>query len=162
MPTLFATAMLWLVLMYSFAMVGHAYLSDEFPENECDTMWSCVLFTLNFGMRSGGGIGDVLRGGGDGASRGAGRMIYDLSFFVAIPVIMLSIVSAIIVDAFGASRATAGRRWRRAKPTTASCVPSTAPALNDTGRAGPAALAEYPADLVTTSSTSTTCGTTCI
>lgn len=35
--------------------------SEEGMERGCDTMLMCILTTLNNGLRSGGGIGDVLR-----------------------------------------------------------------------------------------------------
>ena len=69
-----ATAVLWLLLMYLFALVGHATFPSDFPEHECDTLPQCVAFTLNFGMRAGGGLGDVLEGG-DGSSQGLWRMV---------------------------------------------------------------------------------------
>lgn len=41
-------------------------LSDEEVENDdveraCDTLFMCIVTTLNKGLRNGGGIGDVLR-----------------------------------------------------------------------------------------------------
>jgi len=69
-----ATALLWVLLMYLFALVGHASFPQDFPEDECSSLPQCVAFTLNFGMRAGGGLGDVLAGG-DGASKGLSRMV---------------------------------------------------------------------------------------
>lgn len=36
-------------------------LNDDQKERGCDTMLMCIVTTLNHGLRSGGGIGDVLR-----------------------------------------------------------------------------------------------------
>ena len=65
--------------------MGHAWFQADFPEGECDTLFECVSFTLNFGMRAGGGLGDVLEGG-DGASKGFGRMVIQLVWFVSVAV----------------------------------------------------------------------------
>lgn len=34
---------------------------EEGSERGCDTMLMCIMTTLNNGLRSGGGIGDILR-----------------------------------------------------------------------------------------------------
>lgn len=34
---------------------------DEEVERSCDTLFMCIVTTLNKGLRNGGGIGDVLR-----------------------------------------------------------------------------------------------------
>lgn len=36
-------------------------LADEQMERACDTLFMCIVTTLNKGLRNGGGIGDVLR-----------------------------------------------------------------------------------------------------
>jgi len=35
--------------------------ADEDLERACDTLFMCIVTTLNKGLRNGGGIGDVLR-----------------------------------------------------------------------------------------------------
>mmetsp|Transcript_42420 Transcript_42420/g.97237 ORF Transcript_42420/g.97237 Transcript_42420/m.97237 type:complete len:191 (-) Transcript_42420:49-621(-) len=89
--------------MYTYAIVGHMYFPEDFPENECRTVPGCLVFVLNFGLRAGGGIGDILQGSA-GEHRGAGRFTFDVSFFVVSTVVMSNIVSGIIIDAFSESR----------------------------------------------------------
>jgi len=36
-------------------------IEDEQLERACDTLFMCIVTTLNKGLRNGGGIGDVLR-----------------------------------------------------------------------------------------------------
>jgi hypothetical protein len=36
-------------------------IQDEQLERACDTLFMCIVTTLNKGLRNGGGIGDVLR-----------------------------------------------------------------------------------------------------
>lgn len=55
-------------------------------------------------LRAGGGIGEVLDARQWNDSAYFGRLIFDLTFFVIIIVIMLNIVFGIIVDTFGELR----------------------------------------------------------
>jgi len=102
-PSLASAGALWLTIMYTYAIIGHMYFPEDFPEKECSSMPSCLLFVLNFGLRAGGGIGDILQGS-SGEHRGAGRFTFDVSFFVVSTVVMSNIVSGIIIDAFSESR----------------------------------------------------------
>ncbi|KAF4695119.1 hypothetical protein FOZ60_005857 [Perkinsus olseni] len=102
--SLASTGMLWLLIMYSFAMVGHQHFRDDFPDGECRNVTTCIAFVMNFGLRAGGGLGDYLRGGGEGHSEGLGRGVFDTIYFILSTVVMANIVSGIIIDAFGESR----------------------------------------------------------
>ncbi|KAF4670952.1 hypothetical protein FOL47_001750 [Perkinsus chesapeaki] len=102
--SLASTGMLWLLIMYSFAMVGHRHFRGDFPEGECRDVTSCIAFVMNFGLRAGGGLGDYLKGGEEGHSEGWGRMVFDTIYFILSTVVMANIVSGIIIDAFGESR----------------------------------------------------------
>ncbi len=60
-------------------VVAWGRFQQDFPDEECRTLIDCVSFTLNFGMRAGGGIGDVISGGSDSdgpISLGFGRMVW--------------------------------------------------------------------------------------
>uniref|UniRef100_A0A914EEX3 Uncharacterized protein n=1 Tax=Acrobeloides nanus TaxID=290746 RepID=A0A914EEX3_9BILA len=67
----------------------------------CDTLRMCIVTTLNWGLRNGGGIGDVLRNVHPDESHFLWRIIYDLSFFVMLIVIVLNLVFGVIIDTFG-------------------------------------------------------------
>lgn len=52
--------------MHISFLVIYSEVSDEdndetVMENACSSLFMCIITTLNFGLRSGGGIGDVLR-----------------------------------------------------------------------------------------------------
>lgn len=89
----------------------------------CDTLFMCVVFALNWGMRAGGGIGDslkpthelvgalqtliwlcphsirqLLQQGSDVFSM---RNLYDLTFFIVLILIVLNLVFGVIIDTFG-------------------------------------------------------------
>ncbi|CAB1313637.1 unnamed protein product, partial [Coregonus sp. 'balchen'] len=71
------TAVLALILVYLFSIVGFLFLKDDFrmdvqrlsvmageddgTERVCDTLLMCIVTVLNQGLRNGGGVGDVLR-----------------------------------------------------------------------------------------------------
>ena len=102
--SLVATGALWLLLMYAFALFGYSMFPGDFPEGQCGNMADCVAFTLNFGLRAGGGVGDFLSGGEEAQSAGAVRALYDVAFFIVVTIVMASIVTGIIIDSFSAAR----------------------------------------------------------
>ncbi|KIH60249.1 transporter, cation channel family protein [Ancylostoma duodenale] len=67
----------------------------------CETLRMCIITTLNWGLRNGGGIGDVLRNVAPDENLFYYRIIYDLSFYVVLIVIVLNLVFGVIVDTFG-------------------------------------------------------------
>uniref|UniRef100_A0A158Q836 Inositol 1,4,5-trisphosphate receptor n=1 Tax=Elaeophora elaphi TaxID=1147741 RepID=A0A158Q836_9BILA len=71
----------------------------------CQTLRMCILTTLNWGLRNGGGIGDVLRNVAPHEESFLSRIVYDLTFFIVIVVIVLNLVFGVIIDTFGDLRA---------------------------------------------------------
>ncbi|CAI4231953.1 unnamed protein product [Auanema sp. JU1783] len=67
----------------------------------CDTLRMCIITTLNWGLRNGGGIGDVMRNVGPHEDLFFYRIFYDLSFFVVLIVIVLNLIFGVIIDTFG-------------------------------------------------------------
>ncbi|WKY04843.1 hypothetical protein Q1695_005670 [Nippostrongylus brasiliensis] len=67
----------------------------------CNTLRMCIITTLNWGLRNGGGIGDVLRNIGPDEKLFYYRIIYDLSFYVVLIVITLNLIFGVIIDTFG-------------------------------------------------------------
>jgi len=66
-------------------------------------MFTCFKFHLYSGIRAGGGIGDELESPyGDDLEYP--RMLYDISFFFFVIVILLAIMQGLIIDAFGELR----------------------------------------------------------
>lgn len=113
---LLLTSMLGVILIYIYSLVGFYFIdemyynSDVGPvgERSCTSMFHCYITTLNYGLRNGGGIGDVLAFQSYETSNRIPyffRLVFDFSFFVIINVIFLNIILGIIVDAF------AGRKF---------------------------------------------------
>jgi hypothetical protein len=111
---LLMTAVLGFVIIYIYAFWGFLIDRDMYydstigtaGENQCQSLWQCFLFTLNYGFRSGGGVGDVLQKvsfTGD-INLYYGRFLYDLSFFVIVVIIILNVIFGIIIDTFAQLR----------------------------------------------------------
>lgn len=89
--------------------------NEEGSEPKCDYMLTCFIYHFYAGVRAGGGIGDELESPyGDDLE--LPRMLYDISFFFFVIVILLAIMQGtfklfeilfflgLIIDAFGELR----------------------------------------------------------
>uniref|UniRef100_A0A914HGQ2 MIR domain-containing protein n=1 Tax=Globodera rostochiensis TaxID=31243 RepID=A0A914HGQ2_GLORO len=92
------------------------YPEDEEDEEEelkipsCDTLLMCILTTLNWGLRNGGGIGDVLRSVGPHEPYFIWRILYDMTFYIVLIIIVLNLIFGVIIDTFGDLRAEKNER----------------------------------------------------
>ncbi|XGW30683.1 hypothetical protein V3C99_009556 [Haemonchus contortus] len=75
--------------------------ADDKKIPSCTTLRMCIITTLNWGLRNGGGIGDVLRNVGPDERLFYYRIVYDLSFYVVLIVITLNLIFGVIIDTFG-------------------------------------------------------------
>jgi hypothetical protein len=99
------TVLLGLIIVYLFGVVGFLSFS-EFYDNgtACDTLLSCVTYTLYYGVRAGGGVGDALDSPDKNNSLYSWRHVFDLLFFIIVIIILLNIIFGIIIDTFGELR----------------------------------------------------------
>jgi len=67
----------------------------------------CFVQFVNFGVRSGGGVGDIMEAPDWNTPNSGFRIIYDSSFFIIVIVILLNIIFGIIIDTFGELRTKA-------------------------------------------------------
>ena len=111
------------LIVYNFSIFGFYYLNHSFyfknllditkeeqdesdnsneRENLCGSLFQCYLTLLNYGVRSGGGIGDVLSMLSFKANISAylGRFFFDILFHIIIVLIMTNLIFGIIVDSF--------------------------------------------------------------
>ncbi|CAF0775305.1 unnamed protein product [Brachionus calyciflorus] len=124
------TAVFAVILIYLFSICGFLFLRDDFileiqpkinqasssiqhcesidgfesePEVEksCETLFMCIITTLDMGLRNGGGIGDVLRRPSSDEPLFFFRVIYDLLFFFIVIIITLNLIFGIVIDTFG-------------------------------------------------------------
>ncbi|VDK41879.1 unnamed protein product [Anisakis simplex] len=78
---------------------------DDSKIRSCETLRMCIITTLNWGLRNGGGIGDVLRNVAPDEESFFARIFYDMAFFIVLIVIVLNLVFGVIIDTFGDLRA---------------------------------------------------------
>ena len=75
-------------------------------------MWDCLLYTVNAGLRNGGGISDktIETDPYADTSRYVAKFGFDVMFFMLINVISLNIIFGIIIDTFAAMRESEDNR----------------------------------------------------
>lgn len=109
---LILTGCLMLIVIYTSSIISYYYFSEYYhPDNlgngaNCDSLHRCFMTMLAYGMRQGGGIGDVLNPPHFYGSNIEGylRMLYDFMNFLILIILFLNIVFGIILDTFGELR----------------------------------------------------------
>ncbi|KAM7538970.1 hypothetical protein Aperf_G00000057777 [Anoplocephala perfoliata] len=101
------TVMLTTIVIYLYSVIAfnffrEFYVKEEDGEKEykCNDMLTCFIFHLHTGLRAGGGIGDEIEPP-DGSSHEALRIMFDMTFFFIVIIILLAILQGFIIDAFG-------------------------------------------------------------
>jgi hypothetical protein len=102
-------------LLYIFAIFQFFFFRQDFENGECNTLRSCLTYTINWGTRSGGGIGETMPDPSiwnEERDIDAGvtdwsiawiwliRSLFDFLFFLIIIIIIMNIVFGIIIDTF--------------------------------------------------------------
>ena len=70
----------------------------------CASGWHCFLTHIDYGMRMGGGAGDIMKTINYEQEYYSGRFVFSMLFFLVIIVILLNIVFGIIIDTFAELR----------------------------------------------------------
>lgn len=118
--TLHAGPLLLTLLMALFVIFTYTILLAEFyygtldienleEMNICSNLYTCFWFTMNWGLRNGGGIADSMIVEPKGTTF-FGKNLYDVSFFIVVNVIALNIIFGMIIDTFGQLREEEGER----------------------------------------------------
>uniref|UniRef100_A0A8D2LE34 Ryanodine receptor 1 n=1 Tax=Varanus komodoensis TaxID=61221 RepID=A0A8D2LE34_VARKO len=95
---------LYTVVAFNFFRKFYNKSEDEDePDMKCDDMMTCYLFHMYVGVRAGGGIGDEIEDPA-GDEYELYRVIFDITFFFFVIVILLAIIQGLIIDAFGELR----------------------------------------------------------
>jgi len=113
-----STLLLFAVLLYisaffAFERFRNDYESAKSEDDDnapdfnlyCDSLVKCFTSTVNFGIRAGGGIGDVIAKPMYGDDNYWTRYMYDFLFFMVINIILMNIFFGIIIDSFAEKRA---------------------------------------------------------
>ncbi|XP_068013873.1 inositol 1,4,5-trisphosphate-gated calcium channel ITPR1 isoform X13 [Melanerpes formicivorus] len=96
-------------------------LEEENKEHTCETLLMCIVTVLSHGLRSGGGVGDVLRKPSKEEPLFAARVIYDLLFFFMVIIIVLNLIFGVIIDTFADLRSEKQKKEEILKTTCFIC-----------------------------------------
>ncbi|GFO35387.1 ryanodine receptor [Plakobranchus ocellatus] len=104
------TVMLTCVVVYIYTVVAFNFFRKFYVKEEdgqvdykCHDMATCFVYHLHTGVRAGGGIGDEIEPA-DGDAKEVYRILFDITFFFFVIVILLAIIQGLIIDAFGELR----------------------------------------------------------
>lgn len=99
---LIKTCILGLIVMYFYAIISFRWFRPYFKPDEgessnmnCDRLLDCWTSIVNYGVRSGGGIGDVMGTANLYPEQDQdywARWAFDLTFFVLVIIILLNII----------------------------------------------------------------------
>uniref|UniRef100_A0A8C4H809 Ryanodine receptor 2b (cardiac) n=1 Tax=Dicentrarchus labrax TaxID=13489 RepID=A0A8C4H809_DICLA len=95
---------LYTVVAFNFFRKFYNKSDDKDTEDmKCNDMLTCYMFHMYVGVRAGGGIGDeIVDPAGDEFE--VERIVFDITFFFFVIVILLAIIQGLIIDAFGELR----------------------------------------------------------
>uniref|UniRef100_A0A8C3VH61 Inositol 1,4,5-trisphosphate receptor n=1 Tax=Catharus ustulatus TaxID=91951 RepID=A0A8C3VH61_CATUS len=100
---------------------GWTSMEEENKEHTCETLLMCIVTVLSHGLRSGGGVGDVLRKPSKEEPLFAARVIYDLLFFFMVIIIVLNLIFGVIIDTFADLRSEKQKKEEILKTTCFIC-----------------------------------------
>eukprot|EP00062_Callorhinchus_milii_P017673 gi/632970344/ref/XP_007901598.1/ PREDICTED: inositol 1,4,5-trisphosphate receptor type 1 [Callorhinchus milii] len=103
----------------STSLESHESGADS--EHTCETLLMCIITVLSHGLRSGGGVGDVLRKPSKEEPLFAARVIYDLLFFFMVIIIVLNLIFGVIIDTFADLRSEKQKKEEVLKTTCFIC-----------------------------------------
>lgn len=103
---LVSTMVLVLIFLLIFTTYGFYFYPDEYSDQDCETLFVCLVLNMDQGLRYGGGIGEYWPNLPQYGSSAIwlDMAIYNLLFFIIITVILLNVVFGVIIDTFGALR----------------------------------------------------------
>ncbi|RHY34707.1 hypothetical protein DYB32_000719 [Aphanomyces invadans] len=115
------TCLLGLFVIYFYTMLLFFFNPNDSTDDDthieyCSTLMDCFLTVVHRGLISGGGIGDYLTSGLNHPpninvrTEYWLRILYDLSFFVLVIVLLLNIIFGITIDTFGDLRTETNER----------------------------------------------------
>ena len=102
---LILTLILAFFIIFAYSVLLGNNLSDHLASSStaCNTLVNCFFYTVNLGLRNGGGIVDSMTTT-DRDKMMAERTVFDITFFMLINVISLNIIFGIIIDTFSQLR----------------------------------------------------------
>ena len=106
---LFLTLILFIILVYVYALLGYTFFSEDF-DGKCEATIFCFLYTFDWTFKANGGVGGYLTDNQTGdkdtyePKYEIKRFVYDNTSNIILVIIMVNIVAGIIIDTFGSLR----------------------------------------------------------
>ena len=106
------------IIMFAYANYDYYFISPEFMlvqedgtvMNTCSNLLECFITLFNTGVRSGGGIGDLLPEQSFASFGYFHRWIHDMIFFIIVTLLLLNMINGVIVTTFGQLREDSSAR----------------------------------------------------
>lgn len=128
---LFFTLLMIVIVINSFSYLAIQFYREDFESDiirkerdasVCSNYFSCFMNGINLGLRGNGGLSDFLRfEPNNKRDRYAGRLIFDIVYFIIVSLILLGIFFGIIVDSFKALRDEMNKRKKDADDVCFTC-----------------------------------------
>lgn len=103
---LIRTFFILLLLIYTYTLIIGVYFREDFSvgKNLCENMWSCFIYCADLGLRTGGGVANVMTLLPYKDSMFFPKFFLDMTHFIFINMISLNIFAGIIIDTFSELR----------------------------------------------------------
>nr|KAJ3422770.1 hypothetical protein HK105_006449 [Polyrhizophydium stewartii] len=105
------TVLLGVIIVYIYGVTSFVFFRSAFDAakgHHCDTLFGCFVTVLSYGVRSGGGIGEILSPHNSTEHSFVGRVILELSFFLIVIIFLLNVIFGWVSVAQPCSQLLAG------------------------------------------------------
>jgi Na+-transporting methylmalonyl-CoA/oxaloacetate decarboxylase gamma subunit len=112
------TFLMIIFMVYCYSTIIGYHYADQFSEsfndiNPCQTWASCLVYSFDYGLRLGGGIGDAMNLLPRENNYFTEKLVINLTFLLLIKLIASNIVLGIIIDTFSDLRDSQSARGKR-------------------------------------------------
>jgi len=127
--SLLLTAIFGVIVIWIYAIMGYAFLSEDFvawddisdgPVEMCTDLVVCWISTLSTGLRK-GDLGEVMQTVPAGDPNYGSMMIYQFSYWAIVVTVLLNLIFGIIIDTFSELRSVAAATKNQMENTCFVC-----------------------------------------
>lgn len=78
-------------MIYAYSILQVDYFrfqfGSDYPTTMCSTVYSCLMYSINLGLRNGGGIGDSMDLMPMSDPKFTAKQVFDISYFMLINIV---------------------------------------------------------------------------